>query len=71
MGIQIGAVTTENGKEVPQKITNRTTIQDGDSTSVYLEKMKTLIWKTISTPRFTVALFIIANIWKQFKYPSI
>ena len=33
---------------------------------IYLEKMKTLIWKdTHSTPIFTTALFTIAKTWKQ------
>ena len=39
--------------------------------SIYLKKMKTLIRKDIGTPMFIVALFIIANIWKQPKYPTI
>ena len=37
---------------------------------VYLKKMKTLIWKNIFTPMLTAALFTIAKIWKQPKYPS-
>ena len=38
--------------------------------SIHLKKPKTLIQKDISTPTFTVALFIIAKIWKQLKCPS-
>ena len=36
----------------------------------FLKKTKTLIWKDICTPMFTVALFIIAKIWKLPKGPS-
>ena len=32
---------------------------------IYLKKMKTLIWKDICTPIFTVALFTTAKIQKQ------
>ena len=38
---------------------------------IYLKKPKTLIWKNISTPMFTAALFIITEIWKQPKCPSV
>ena len=37
---------------------------------IYQKKMKTLTRKDICTPMFTVALFIIAKIWKQPKCPS-
>ena len=37
---------------------------------IYLEKMKTLIWKDTCTPIFTAALFIRAKAWKQPKGPS-
>ena len=36
----------------------------------YPKEPKTLIQKNISTPMFIAALFIIAKIWKQPKYPS-
>jgi len=32
---------------------------------IYPKKMKTLIWKDIHTPVFTVTLFTIAKIWRQ------
>ena len=38
---------------------------------IYLKKTKTLIFKEPCTPMFIAALFIIAKIWKQPKYPSI
>ena len=38
--------------------------------SIYLENLKTLIWKDTCTPMFTVALFTIARTWKQPKCPS-
>ena len=37
---------------------------------IYLEKMKTLIWKDTCTPMFTAALFTTAKTWKQPKCPS-
>ena len=38
---------------------------------IYLKEPKMLIWKNISTPMFTAALFTIVKIWKQPKCPSI
>ena len=37
---------------------------------IYVEKMKTLIWKDTWTPMFITALFTIANTWMQPKCPS-
>ena len=37
---------------------------------IYLKKAKTLIQKNICTAMFIAALFTIAKIWKQTKYPS-
>ncbi|VFV23952.1 Hypothetical predicted protein, partial [Lynx pardinus] len=38
---------------------------------IYTNNTKTLIQNDICTPMFTVALFIIAKLWKQPKYPLI
>ena len=38
---------------------------------IYPKEPKTLIWKDISTPVFTAALFTIAKTWKQPKCPSV
>ena len=38
---------------------------------IYLKELKTLIWKNISTPIFTVALLTITRIWKQSKCSSV
>ena len=38
---------------------------------IHPKEPKTLIWKNISIPRFTAALFTIAKIWKQLKCPSV
>ena len=38
---------------------------------MYLKEPKIPIQKNINTPVFTAALFKIAKIWKQPKYPSI
>ena len=37
---------------------------------IYPNKMKTLMWKDICIPVYTVTLFKIARIWKQPKCPS-
>ena len=37
--------------------------------SIYLKKMKTLIWKDIRVPMFTAALFIISKTWEQPRCP--
>ena len=38
---------------------------------IHQKKHETLIQKNISTPMFIAALFTIAKIWKQPKYPSV
>ena len=38
---------------------------------IFPKKIKTLIRKYICTPMFTLVLFTIAKIWKQFKCPSV
>ena len=38
---------------------------------IYMKKPKTLIWNNKCTPMFIAALFTIAKIWKQHKYPSV
>ena len=38
---------------------------------IYPEKPKTLIWKNISTPMLTVALFTITKTWNLAKCPSV
>ena len=38
--------------------------------SIYPKKIKILIRKDICTPMFNAALFIVAQIWKQPKWPS-
>ena len=38
--------------------------------NTYLEKTKPLVWKDTCIPTFIAALFTIAKIWKQYKYPS-
>ena len=52
--------------EVPQKL-NIELLYDSaiPLLGIYLKKMKTLIWKDICTPIFTVALFTTAKIQKQ------
>ena len=38
---------------------------------IYPKKMKTLIKKGMCTPMFIAALFTVAKIWKQPKFPSV
>ena len=38
---------------------------------IYPKKMKTLIKKDMCTPMFIAALFTVAKIWKQPKFPSV
>ena len=62
----------KNSTKFPQKIKNRTTILSSNSTlSISLKKMKTLTWKETFTLMFLAALFIIAKIWKQPKWPLV
>ena len=58
-------------KEISQKTTNRATIWPSNSTPGNIFKRnETLIQKDPQRPVFTVALFTIAKIWKQQKYPE-
>ena len=60
-GVQIGTVTMENSREIPQKIKSRTTIWSIYPTSEYLPKE----YENINLKRyFIAALFTIANMWK-------
>ena len=61
--MQIGAVTMENGMEVPQKIKKYYMIQ-----KLYfwvLNQRKTVTQKDICKPTFNTVLFTTAKIWKQ------
>ena len=56
---------------VPKQTKNITAIWSSMSTPGYItRKMKTLTQKGARTVMFIAALFIIAKIWKQSKYPS-
>ena len=58
--------------EIPQKIKNRTTINDPaiPLLGIYLKEMKSLSQRGICTSMFVALLFKIANTWKQSKHPS-
>ena len=70
--MSIGAVTMENGMQVPQNIKNGTAAQSNSPTSgyIYPKKFKSGSPRHICTPMFTTALFTIAKILKQSKCPS-
>ena len=72
--MQIDASTMENSEEVPQKQTKKKNpLHDPEIPllSICSKKHKALIQKNICTLMFIAALFTIAKIWKQPKYPSI
>ena len=50
--------------EVPQKIKNRTTVQNSTS-GLYPKEMKTGYKRDICTPKYTAISFTIARIWGQ------
>ena len=60
----------ENSKEVPQKTQYSCLPDDPAIPLLGIYPDKTFIEKDTFTPMFTVALFTIANTWKQPKCPS-
>ena len=72
LGTQIRTATMENNLVGPQKIKNRTTIWSSNSTSRYISNVnENSLLRHTCIPMFTSALFTIAKIRKQVKYPSI
>jgi len=70
VGMQTGAATVENSMEIPEKVTNRTTLQSSNLTlGIYPKNTKTLTQRDTCTPIFTAALFTIAKTRKQPKCP--
>ena len=68
--MKTGTVTMETSKEVPQKFKHRTTIQSNNATFRYFSKeFETLTQKDVCTPTFIVALYTIAETWKQPEWP--
>ena len=67
----VSSASTENITEAPQK-PKTTTVWSSNSISEYpkIPIKNTIIQKALCTPMFTAALFPIAKIWKQAKYPS-
>ena len=65
--------TVENSIEIPQKKKKKKELPYDPETaqlSISLKKTETLIAKDVCTSVFTTALFTIAKIWNQPKYPS-
>ena len=54
----------DKSMEVPQKIKNRTTVQNSTS-GLYPKEMKTGYKRDICTPKYTAISFTIARIWGQ------
>ena len=67
--MQTGIAPTENSAAVPQEMKSRAAIRSSSSISGYLSEMKTLTQKDICAPMFIAALFMIAKIQKQAKFP--
>ena len=59
----------EDGMEIPLKTRNKTTIQPNNPT-LGIHPEETKIEKDMYIPLFIAALFTIARIWKQSRYPS-
>ena len=71
VGMQTGAASLENSKEVLQKIKNRTTLQPSNCTTRYLSKgYRYAVQRDTCTPMFITALSTIAKVWKEPKCPS-
>ena len=66
VGRQMGAATVEGSVEMDLHF-----YQAIPLLGIYLKEPETLIQMNIITPIFIEALFIIANIWKQSKCPSV
>ena len=72
MGMQTGAASVESSMETPQKIKMDLPFDPViPLLIIFRKKSKILIRKNISKFKFVVALFTIANIWKQPKCPSV
>ena len=65
--MEIGAATTENSKEGPQKIKNRVPIWSSSPTPGHISG-QSYNSKNTCTPAFTAALFTMAQTWKQPKF---
>ena len=71
VGMQTAAAIVKNNMEVPQKIKMVLLSYPAiPLLELHPKKPKTLIRKNICTPIFIAALFTMAKIWKQPKYPS-
>ena len=69
VGMQTGTATVENSMESPHKSKNGTALWPATPLlGIYPKSPKTSIWKNIGTPMF-MAIFTIAKIWQQPKYP--
>ena len=63
----------ENNMEVPQKLKTELSVLYDPAIlllDIYLKENKSLFWKK-SVPHITEALFTIAKMWTQLKYPLI
>ena len=71
VGMQTGAATVENNMEFPQKLKMELPFDPAiPLLGLYLRNPETPIQKSLCTPMFIAAQFIIAKYWKQPKCPS-
>ena len=72
VGMQTGTATVKSIIELLQKLKMELPYNlEIPLLGIYLKKPKTLIQKNICTPIFIAALFTIAQIWKQQKWPTV
>ena len=67
VGMQTGAATLENSREVPQKTKNITTLRPSNCTTRYTG---VLIRRDSCTSMFIAAVSTMAKVWKEPKCPS-
>ena len=71
-GMQIGATAVESSIELPKILKIEMPYDLAiPFLGIYPKKPETLIQMNICIPMFIAALFTLAKIWKQAKYPSI
>ena len=72
VGMQTGAATVENSMEFPQKTKMELPFDPAiPLLGLYSKNPETPIQKSLCTPMFIAALFTIAKICKQPKFPSV
>lgn len=70
--MQNGAVTLENSRAISYKIKHSLTIQSSSHTlGIYSKGLNVVYTQEPAHGRFTVALFVVAQTWKQSRHSSV